>query len=94
MNLGSAVKKLRKYKNLSQEDLARVSKLSQTTISLIESGKTTPFSGTIKRIASSLDTSEYIIYLLSMEEEDVPPNKKEKFDTLFPVLETLIKQLI
>jgi transcriptional regulator with XRE-family HTH domain len=52
MNIGQAIKEVRKNKNLSQGELAALIPLSQTSLSQIESGIKTPSTGTVKKICA------------------------------------------
>lgn len=54
--LGNRIKRMREKADLSQEQLAGKVGLTQTTISLIETGKRGISIGTLQKIASALGT--------------------------------------
>jgi predicted transcriptional regulator len=54
---------LRKEKNLTQHDLARLIKVSQPNISRLESGNYNPTLSTLKRIADVLDKELQINFI-------------------------------
>lgn len=64
MNIGQTIKELRKEKNLSQTDLAKLLYTSQDTISLWERGKSLPDIMAIIRMTQIFGvTSDYILGL-------------------------------
>lgn len=63
--LGRAIRRLRKERDLSQEELGHLSEIHPTWISHIESGRTNPAWGTVRRIAKVLDVPLSEIVLLA-----------------------------
>ena len=55
--LGAAIRELRTKRSVTQEDLAHAAGVTVGTLSLIERGRSNPAWGTIKRIASALNTT-------------------------------------
>ena len=55
--LGNNIKRLRRQKNLSQEQLALEAKLDLTTVSEIESGLRNPSIKTLLKLAKALNTT-------------------------------------
>ena len=53
---------LRRARNISQADLAKSSKVSQSTIAQIESGRKDPSITTLRQIASALDIEIAILF--------------------------------
>ncbi len=94
MNIGAAVKSIRNQYKLSQEELSIKSGLSQTSISQIENGIKQPSKKTIKTICSVLDVPEAVLYILGIEETDVPKSKKKIFQDLYPEIKNLASQII
>lgn len=89
MNLGKAIKEIRKEKGLSQVELAQSSNITQAALSQIENGKR-PGTETIKKICEALNISESLLYVLGMEKDDVPKSKQTLYDELFPVIQGLV----
>ncbi|MFL5786793.1 MAG: helix-turn-helix domain-containing protein [Flavisolibacter sp.] len=92
MNLGRAIKELRKEQGLSQEELALASSITQAALSQIENGKR-PGSGTLNKISKALKVPVSLIYALGMDKEDVPKGKRVVYDQLFPIVQNLIIQI-
>ncbi len=93
MNIGEAIKELRKKKGLSQTEFAQLCSLSQTSLSLIESGKTQPHENTINTIAEKLEVPPILLYFMTFSEKDVPERKKEAYRILGPAIKSLVNQL-
>lgn len=90
MNIGQVIKELRKQKGLSQKEFADKVKLTQTSLSQIETGTTKPQKGTIDRICKALGINENLLLLLSVDESDVPKHKQELFNDLFPAVRNMM----
>jgi transcriptional regulator with XRE-family HTH domain len=91
MRLGAAVKDLRRKAGLRQEDLAERVGLTQSYLSQIENDRKEPNLSTLRQIGGELGVSLPILFFLSMDEEDVRPERKEAFDRIFPHLKDLIE---
>jgi len=65
---GKNLKKLRKMKKLSQEQLAEKLEMGSTTISKIENGKSFVTSDTLENITKALDIKAYELFLFEGEE--------------------------
>jgi transcriptional regulator with XRE-family HTH domain len=79
MDIGSAVRELRKAKGLSQRELAEASGLTQATVSQMESGKKRPRESNLKRICDCLGLPVPALSLYAMEVSDLPEAKREAF---------------
>jgi transcriptional regulator with XRE-family HTH domain len=92
LTIGEAIKELRKNQGISQGELAKTANISQTALSQIENGRR-PGVETFSRISKALKTPEPLIHLMTLEKADIPESKQFLFDSLFPVIESLIKQI-
>jgi transcriptional regulator with XRE-family HTH domain len=63
--LGRAIRRLRKERDLSQEELGLLAEIHPTWISHIESGRTNPAWGTVRRIAKVLEVRLSEVVLLA-----------------------------
>jgi XRE family transcriptional regulator, regulator of sulfur utilization len=63
--LGRAIRRLRKERDLSQEELGHLAEIHPTWISHIESGRTNPAWGTVRRIAQVFEVALSEIVLLA-----------------------------
>lgn len=69
--LGQAIRRLRKQRDLSQEELGHLAEIHPTWISHIESGRTNPAWGTVRRIAAvfEIPLSEIVLLAESLTED-------------------------
>ena len=78
MELGEAIRLLRKEKRWSQTELAERSKCSMNTIRTIEIGKQFPYKYTIDNICAALNVSIVELLLVAISDEPESPNVKLK----------------
>ncbi len=90
MDLGLVIKNIRKSKGLTQTEFASKCCITQTYLSQIEGNLKEPNLSTLKSISSELDLPLPILFFLSMNEEDVSPNKREAFEILRPSIKSLV----
>lgn len=93
MNIGNAIKELRKQKGFKQNNFAEMCGLSQSYLSLIEKGKKEPTLGLLKQISSALSMPLPILVFLSLEMDDVANSKKDAFKLLEPSIKGLISDV-
>ncbi len=53
-------------------------------LSLIYSGKKNPNNKTIAIVCKVLEVSQAVLYIISIEDSDVPNSQKEMFNELYP----------
>ena len=94
MNIGSAIKSIRRKLAITQYDLADKCELSQTSLSQIETGVKRPSQRTINKICLVLDIPESILYIVAMQEADVPPSKKGVYELVYPSIRSLALQMV
>jgi XRE family transcriptional regulator, regulator of sulfur utilization len=94
MNLGQSIKIIRNQLGLSQEELSRRTGISQTSISHIENGVKSPTKRTLKKICEVLEVPEAVIYIMAMEDSDVPESRKKMFNSLYPSIKELAIEII
>ena len=93
MDLGNAIKTLRKQKKITQKQLAELSEISTNALCSIETGQSFPSMATIGKICSSLNVPESYLLLFSITEDDIPDGKKILYRTLCePLKEELIHE--
>lgn len=93
MKIGKTIKQLRKEKKMNQIELADTCGITQTSLSQIESDLTRPTQKNLDSICNALGITESLLYILSIEEEDVPESKKEAFQALFPSVKNMMVNL-
>jgi len=94
MNLGQAIKDVRRIKGLNQGELAKAIGLTQTSVSQIEGNKKQPSQSTMKKICDALDTPQPLMYLMATEETDVPVSKRKLYKLLYPTIKSMIEQIL
>jgi transcriptional regulator with XRE-family HTH domain len=94
MNIGNAIKQVRMHYGLSQVELSSKTGISQTSISQIEGGIKNPSKRSIKAICDALEIPEAILYVIGMEDLDVPSTRKHIYDQLYPAMKDFAIQLI
>lgn len=94
MNIGKVIQDLRKEKDLSQGDFAKVCNISQTYLSLIENDRKEPNISLLKIIAENLKTPLPFIFFLSIEKQDIPIGKQDAYEHLVSPIKSMIKNLI
>ncbi len=86
MDLGKAIKELRKLQNINQEELSNASGITQSNISAIEGGQR-PGENTLVRISDALNVSVATLYLFALEQSDF---KSDSYDSIFPIVKQLL----
>lgn len=94
MNLGVAIRSVRRQLGITQQELAEKSGISQTSLSQIENAVKRPSNKTIQSICNVLEVPEAVLYILAMQDTDVPTNKKNVYDMLFPSIKNLALQIV
>lgn len=92
MNIGFAIKELRKNNRINQFDLAKKANISQTALSQIENGKR-PGIKTLTQLSEALKVPEPMLYLMAIEEKDIPKSKQMLYKKIYPVIKALIIEL-
>ncbi len=94
MNIGFAIQTIRKSKNISQLELSEKCGISQAALSQIENGIKKPGTKTLDKICSVLNISQSLLYVLSINQEDVPESRKDLYNELFPEIKKSILALV
>ena len=79
MNLGKAIKELRKHKGISQKELATRCGISTNAICSIENNTSFPAKSTFDKICKALRVPGAYIFLFSISEEDIPEKKRDLY---------------
>ena len=82
MDLGNAIKSLRKELKISRKDLAARCNISITALYNIENNLSFPSKDTINGICSALGVPVSFLMFYSLTEEDVPEDKREFFKVI------------
>ncbi len=92
MDLGSIIKNIRKRKGQNQTEFAQNCGITQTYLSQIENNQKEPNLSTLKEISKNLDIPLPILFFLSLNEEDIPQEKRQAFEIVSPSVKSLINE--
>lgn len=90
MDLGSVIKKIRQDRKQTQTEFAEACGITQTYLSQIESNSKEPNLSTLKEIGKAINIPLPILFFLSINKDDVDPEKREAFELLTPKVKDLI----
>lgn len=90
MNLGAVIKDIRKQKRQTQTEFASNCGITQTYLSQIENNSKEPNLSTLKDISNSLEIPLPILFFLSLNEDDISPEKRKAFEIINPSVKLLI----
>ena len=82
MDLGNAIKSLRKEMKISRKELAARCRISVTALYNIENNLSFPSKDSINGICSALGIPVSYLMFYSLTEEDVPEDKREFFKVI------------
>ncbi len=94
MNVGSAIKKIKIEKNISQKELSVLTGISCTSLSQIEKGRKRPSEKSLRKICKALRIPEALVYFYGLEEKDIPAKNKQLYNTIYPALEEMIRKIL
>lgn len=92
MNLGSVIKDIRKQKGQTQTEFASACGITQTYLSQIESNTKEPNLSTLKDISAKLDIPLPILFYMSLNDDDIAPEKRKAFEIINPSVKSLINE--
>lgn len=90
MNIGRAIRLVRKQKGITQKKLADKCDLSYNALCRIELGDVFPKKENINKIAEKLEVPVSYILFLSIEEQDVPKDKAEAWNAIRGIAEKIL----
>ena len=88
MNLGLAVKTLRKNKGLTQGNLCEMVGITQSYLSQVENGNKEPSIYVVKKIANALEIPMAMLFWFALTEKDVDDSKVQLFKSLKPSVDS------
>lgn len=91
MNLGNAIRLCRAQRNLTQAELARRAKISESYLSLLEQGRRDPTFSTLTRIAKGLETPMSLLIFLAADSGELESLSEEVRDKLSAAIVNLLK---
>ena len=92
MDLGLAIKSIRKQKGLKQNQFAELCEITPSYLSQIENNNKEPNLSILKIISNNLGTPLPILFFLSLDNDDINPEKEEAFKMIAPSIKSLVNQ--
>lgn len=86
MNIGDAIRSIRKAKGITQKELAEKCGISANALCAIEKSSSFPSKDSIEKICKALNIPEAYLMFFSVSDEDVPIEKRTAFNALKAVL--------
>ncbi len=90
MNIGLAIRKCRKLRNLTLNELSEKVSLSKSYLSLVETGKRKPSFNVLNDISTAIDIPLYLLVYISTEQSKI----NELDENLSTQLKNLIFELL
>lgn len=93
MDIGIAIRTLRLKMGMTQRQLAEKCGMNDQTVSDWETGKAWPSKGSAERVCEALGVPTSYLMLASVEEEDVPEERRMLYKALLePLRHELLKK--
>lgn len=90
MNIGSAIKIIRKQKKISQKELSEKCNISINALCQIELNNSFPQKTTIHKICDVMNIPPSYLLFFSITDEDIPEEKRFVFNTLSKTIQELL----
>ena len=93
MNLGLAIKTVRKKRKIKQTAFAKQVGISQVTVSYIETGRSIPSPQNLKAIARTLNVPIPFLYVLGAASTDVDRARRSVFKEQWPKIQQMAAEI-
>lgn len=90
MEIGTAIKTLRKEKKISQKKLAEIIGISTNALNQIENNISFPQKNNIKKICEALEIPISYLLFFSITDDDIPEEKKIVFNSLNSTIKNIL----
>lgn len=94
MVLGEAIKSVRIFLELTQEQVANKASISQGFYSGIESGVSTPSIESLQKIADALEVPMFWLICKATQQQDIPKNKRGVYNSIKPTLNDILQEIL
>ncbi len=92
MEVGEILKSIRNDKKLTQTEVCKKVKITQTFLSQVEAGKKAASPEMFKRLCKFYGIPHQVVIWKSLSEKDVPKEKRGLFKQLSPAIDSLINE--
>lgn len=86
MNVGDAIKNLRKSKGISQKELAKNCGLTANSMCSIEKNESFPSKDSMEKICKALGIPVSYLMFFSVTDDDIPAEKRIAFNAMKAIL--------
>ena len=93
MNYGPVFKLIRQRKNIKIEDIVEETSITLGTYNMIETGLMQPSDITVRELCASLNIPVAIVSCAALENSDIPTEKAEVYQELFPIVKQLCVEM-
>lgn len=93
MDIGTAIRTLRRKECLLQEEFAKRVGISQTYLSQIEKGHKKPSMDVLEAMAKDLKLPLPLMFWFGVDESDIEETKREAYRILKPSIDALISSI-
>lgn len=93
MTIGEVIKMLLKKKGITQNELAKKIGKSRTAVSQIVNGGYNATPETLENISKVLEIPVPFIHFLTIDECDIPEDKRDLYKVLSPAMEQFLYQI-
>lgn len=90
MDIGTAIKFIRKEKGIGQRELSGLCGISVNALSQIETNTTFPKKSNISKICEALDIPVSYLLFFSISDDDIPEEKRIVFKSLNNAIKTVL----
>lgn len=94
MKIGTVLKELRNKKGLTQMQVIKKIKFSQTALSQIETNNKYPSRATVKKLCVLYDTAPVLVLWMTVTEADIPKSKIDLYKKIKPVIDSIVKECL
>lgn len=92
MNLGAAIRIVRKEKGIKQKELAKLIGISTNALIAIEKNVTLPRKTTFNKIKVELNVSSSYIYVHAIDLNEIPEHNREVAGTILKLLKDMLRK--
>jgi transcriptional regulator with XRE-family HTH domain len=94
MDLGRALREIRRKKDKTQVDVTGKLKISQTYLSQIENGTKEPSAQMLRKLCKYYKVPVVIVMWMATETHDVEKKKQLAFNQIGPALTSLVNEIL
>lgn len=89
MDIGKAIREIRKSKKINQGQLAVMIGIAQTSLCQLEKNAKNPHPKTMEKICRALGVTTGAIYIMALTDEDIPKDKLEIYNSIKPFIKNV-----